>query len=231
MSSFKGEFVKSTSTKLGLPIVSFVLTNNNLFFNETINILIMDSMGTKQFPMRMEVRRGISYVFNIDTISWDWAQNDLFSIVDNGGKVVQQWQCKMPEFEHTSCPHCHGSKKCRACNGEGVSLTANYQVITCSVCGGTGICQYCYIPTRSTISSGISSNNLQGLSPTRRVRPIATIQGEIRKTEFELARVNKLLLDYELRQDYGTFYLSQQRYKLSLEHKIRDLYDEMGRSM
>ena len=68
-------------------------------------------------------------------------------------------------------------------------------------------------------------------SPKRSGRSIAAIQGEIRKAEFELARVNNMLLSYELRQDYGLFYSNQKKYALRLEHRIKDLYDELGRSV
>lgn len=231
MGNFKGEFLKTKSSKLGLPIVSFVLTNSNLFVNETINILISDTTGTKRRSMRLELQKGLSYRFDIDTIGWDWAQYDIFSIIDNSGRIIQQWQCRMPEYDHISCPHCHGTKKCRFCNGEGVSLTANYQVLTCSACGGTGICQYCDVPVRNVNSLNVNSDISYGSPSNGKGRSIAAIQGDIRKTELELQRVNRLLLDYELRQDYGIFYSSQKRYALSLEHKIRDLYNEMSRSM
>lgn len=233
MSSFKGEFIRSTSRRLGLPIVSFILTNKNWFQDETIRILISDVSGEKQRTMTLETQNGKTYTFNVDTMGWDWAQYDTFSILKKNGKVIQQWQCRMGEHASGDCSYCHGTKKCPACNGEGYRLSANYQIQMCSVCGGTGICQHCYVPERKSSLSGISSNNSfnSGYNTNRKKRSIATIQSEIRKTEFELARVNRMLLEYELRQDYGTFYASQQQYALSLEHKIKDLYDEMSRSI
>jgi hypothetical protein len=98
----------------------------------------------------------------------------------------------------------------------------------CKVCNGTGICQHCYVPTRQN-----TIQNMGNVAPTQRKtgRSIAAIQADIRKTEFELDRVNKMLLQYELRQDYGLFYRNQKQYALKLEHRITDLYNEMSRSV
>lgn len=229
MSSFKGEFIRSTSSRLGVPIVSFILTNKNWFMNETITVLISDSSGIKQRTMTIETKNGKKYIFNLDTVGWDWAQYDTFSIIKKNGKVVQQWQCRMDEHANGSCPHCHGSMKCTACNGEGYSLSQNYRIQMCTVCGGTGVCQHCYVPTRGSSLSGVNQD--VPYVNRKKGRSISVIQREIKKTEMELAKIRKILLEHELRNDYGTFYSSQQQYALSLEHRIRDLYNEMSRSM
>lgn len=225
MSSFKGEFIRSTSRKLGVPIVSFVLTNKNWFTNETIRILISDVTGTKQQSLTIETKNGKAYTFNSETIGWDWAQDDFFAILNKKGNVIQKWIFHIDT--NKPCPHCFGTKKCKACNGEGYALSANYQISMCIVCHGTGICQYCYVPVRKLPLS----YNTSYRSTTKKGRSIAEIQGDIRKAEFELERVNRMLLEYELRRDYGTFYSSQKQYALSLEHRIKDLYNEMSQTI
>lgn len=232
MSSFKGDFIRSTSRKLGLPIVSFVLTNKNWFGNETINIVISDASGTKQKTMVLDTQNGKSYTFNIDTIGWDWAQYDTFSIVKKNGTVIQQWQCRLNDYSNGVCPSCQGTKRCRVCNGTGFFQMADFSVQMCTVCGGTGICQHCYVPVRKPSMSSVNSGVLNNYGANkRRGRSISAIQSDIRKAEFDLEKVNRMLLQYELRGDYGTFYASQKQYALSLEHKIKDLYDEMSRSI
>jgi ferredoxin len=209
-------------------IVSFVLTNKNWFMNETINILIHDASGMKQHRMTLETKNGASYTFNVETMGWDWADYDVFAIVNRRGKVLQQWQCRLSEERKGVCHSCRGTQKCSACNGEGYWLDEKYHIQMCNVCNGTGICQHCYVPTRQN-----TIQNMGNVAPTQRKtgRSIAAIQADIRKTEFELDRVNKMLLQYELRQDYGLFYRNQKQYALKLEHRITDLYNEMSRSV
>lgn len=228
MATFSGKFVRSRSSRTGMIIISFVLTNKNWFMNETINILIHDASGMKQHRMTLETKNGASYTFNVETMGWDWADYDVFAIVNSRGKVEQQWQCRLSEERKGVCHSCRGTQKCSACNGEGYWLDERYHIQMCNVCNGTGICQHCYVPTRQN-----TIQNMGNVAPTQRKtgRSIAAIQADIRKTEFELDRVNKMLLQYELRQDYGLFYRNQKQYALKLEHRITDLYNEMSRSV
>ena len=228
MATFKGKFIRSKSKHSGMIIVSFVLTNTNWFMNETIDILIHDASGMKQHRMTLETKNGASYTFNVETMGWDWADYDVFAIVNRRGKVEQQWQCRLSEERKGVCHSCRGTQKCSACNGEGYWLDERYHIQMCNVCNGTGICQHCYVPTRQN-----TIQNMGNVAPTQRKtgRSIAAIQADIRKTEFELDRVNKMLLQYELRQDYGLFYRNQKQYALKLEHRITDLYNEMSRSV
>jgi hypothetical protein len=178
--------------------------------------------------MTLETKNGASYTFNVETMGWDWADYDVFAIVNRRGKVEQQWQCRLSEERKGVCHSCRGTQKCSACNGEGYWLDERYHIQMCNVCNGTGICQHCYVPTRQN-----TIQNMGNVAPTQRKtgRSIAAIQADIRKTEFELDRVNKMLLQYELRQDYGLFYRNQKQYALKLEHRITDLYNEMSRSV
>lgn len=232
MSTFEGKFVRSNSPRTGVIIVSFILSNTNWFRDKTIDIWIHDVSGQRQRRMTLETHNNRSYTFNVETMGWDWAEGDVFAIVNKRGKVEQQWQCKLSEGRRGVCPSCGGTQKCSACNGEGYWLTDNYHIQKCNVCGGTGICQHCYVPTRKEQPfQGMPNMGNVQTSPRRSGRSIAAIQGEIRKAEFELARVNNMLLSYELRQDYGLFYSNQKKYALNLEHRIKALYDELGRMM
>ena len=48
------------------------------------------------------------------------------------------------------CPECHGTLKCKKCNGQGVVYPHGrmWEYKTCDVCGGTGTCHTCDIPRR-----------------------------------------------------------------------------------
>ncbi len=229
MATFSGKFVRSRSSRTGMIIVSFVLTNKNWFMNETIDILIHDASGMKQHRMTLETKNGASYTFNVETMGWDWADYDVFAIVNRRGKVLQQWQCRLSEERKGVCHSCRGTQKCSACNGEGYWLDERYHIQMCKVCNGTGICQHCYTPNRNNYSSGVNPNSGFARSQRRGNRSVASIQAEIRKAELELEKINKMLFEYELRQDYGLFYSSQKRQALAWEHRIKDLYDELGR--
>lgn len=232
MATFSGKFVRTRSSRTGMMMVSFVLTNKNWFMNETINIFIHDASGQRQHRMSLETQNGKSYTFNVETMGWDWADYDVFAIVNKRGKVEEQWQCRLSEERKGVCHSCGGTQKCSACNGEGYWLDERYHIQMCKVCNGTGICQHCYVPTRNQNPISPFANPHQPTpTPKRKGRSIASIQGDIRKTEFELEKVRKMLREYELRGEYGLFYSNQSRYALQLEHRIADLYRELDNAI
>ena len=150
--SFKGSFELTTSNRMhGFRLWSFVLKCTNLFQSETVDCMISDEFGRQPFFFRQQTfKAGRSYRFDYDTVDWTWHQHDFFAILGNGDKIVQKWQLNLKEYAQGECPDCHGTHKCRKCNGEGFVYPHGHvwEFQTCDACGGTGTCQRCDIPYR-----------------------------------------------------------------------------------
>lgn len=165
MSNFKGTFSRIESRRLaGTIIISFSLKCTNLMFGETVDVAIFPSNGGQPWYFRdLKFKAGETYVFNFDTVDWNWCQGDWAAIVGKNDRIIERWPLQLKEYKPGECPSCHGTHKCRACNGQGFIYprceTWNYQ--RCPQCGGTGICQTCYVPRRSGGSGGGPS----GLKP------------------------------------------------------------------
>ncbi len=149
---FKGKFELVTSNRLnGFRLYSFVLKCTNLFQSETVDCMISDENGQQPFFFReQKFEAGRSYRFDYDTVDWSWYQHDFFAILDKNDRIVQKWQLNLKEYKPGECPECHGTKKCRACNGQAIllSLDSILNMKNCEYCGGTGTCQTCDIPRR-----------------------------------------------------------------------------------
>lgn len=150
--SFKGSFSRIQSNRLaGCIIVSFSLKCTNMLFGETVDVGLFPSDGSQPWYYRgLKFKAGQTYVFNFDTVDWDWHQGDYAAILGKNDKIEKQWQFLMKEYRPGECPECHGTKKCRSCNGQGLIYPPNkpWEFKTCSRCGGTGTCQTCDIPRR-----------------------------------------------------------------------------------
>lgn len=151
--SFQGKFYKYRSSRYaGIVGYSFSLKNTNWLLSETVDIGLYPSNGDQPwFYRNLEIKSGQELVFNLDTIQWEWYQDDIIAILDSNGNVKKQWQLHLKEYGPGECPDCHGRKKCRHCNGLG-HFMPDFRVFstvrTCEHCGGTGICKTCYIPRR-----------------------------------------------------------------------------------
>lgn len=163
---FKGTFTKVESKRLaGCIIISFSLKCTNLMFGETIDVAIFPSNGGQPWYFRdLKFRAGETYVFNFDTVDWNWCQGDWAAIVGKHDKIIQRWPLQLREYRPGECPSCHGSHKCKACRGEGYVYPPGrtWEFKRCIQCGGTGICQTCYVPKRG---GGTSFGGPTGLKP------------------------------------------------------------------
>lgn len=152
--SFKGEFYWIRSMRQGgRKAISFTLTCTNLFQSETIDAAIVDGTGQLQ-PMifrQQTIKAKESLRFDFDTVDWDWCQGDIFAVLDKKGQMGQKWVLNLKTYAPGECPECHGTHKCRQCNGTGMIFhrpTHTYN--QCEACNGTGICQTCFVPLRNT---------------------------------------------------------------------------------
>lgn len=149
---FKGKFELTTSTRIsGVRFHSFVLKCTNLLLSETVDCMISDEHNRQPFFFRGQTfKAGRSYRFDFDTVDWQWCQHDYFAILDNNDKIVKKWQLNLKEYKPGECPECHGTLKCKKCNGQGVVYPHGrmWEYKTCDACGGTGTCHTCDIPRR-----------------------------------------------------------------------------------
>ena len=87
--SFKGSFSRYTSNRIsGHIFISFSLKCTNLMFGETIDIGIFPSDGSQPWYYRnLKFKAGQTYVFNYDSIDWNWCQGDYYKaktlLIDN----------------------------------------------------------------------------------------------------------------------------------------------------
>ena len=152
--SFKGTFSRYTSNRIsGHIFISFSLKCTNLMFGETIDIGIFPSDGSQPWYYRnLKFKAGQTYVFNYDSIDWNWCRGDYIAILEAGNKVTQKWVLQLKEYGPGECPECHGIHKCRHCRGTGFVNPPGtrhlWEQVSCPNCGGTGICQTCDIPRR-----------------------------------------------------------------------------------
>ena len=162
--SLKGEFYWIRSMRQGgRKAISFTLTCTNLFQSETIDAAIIDGTGQLQ-PMifrQQTLKAKESLRFDFDTVDWDWCQGDIFAILDKNGQMDKKWVLNLKTYAPGECPECHGSHKCRQCNGTGMIYNRpTHTYNQCEACNATGICQMCYVPVRRTSSiADVSGGN------------------------------------------------------------------------
>lgn len=194
----KGKFEWYNSLRLGgRKAISFILTCDNLFQEETFDCAIMANNGIVQ-PMvfrQLKLKAKQSLQFNFDTIDWQWSNGDTFVILGKNDAIKQKWPLNIQMYAPGECPECHGTHKCRKCSGKGFLNLANHRVEQCDVCARTGICQTCYVPQRTAPSTtypnqpGTTQNNgraakdrqIEGL----RIN-IADLQAKIEKTQWDM---------------------------------------------
>lgn len=152
--SFKGTFSRIPSQRFaGTIVVSFSLKCTNLMLGETVDIGLFPSDGSQPWYYRdLKFKAGQTYIFNLDTVDWNWYQGDYAAILGKNDKIVEKWALQLTEYGHGECPECHGTHKCRSCQGTGFINPSGtkylWEQITCPKCGGTGICHTCNIPRR-----------------------------------------------------------------------------------
>lgn len=148
----KGKFELTTSNRLsGFRFYSFVLKCTNLFQSETVDCMISYDGCLQPFIFRNQTfKAGRSYRFDFDTVDWQWYQHDFFAILDKNDIIVEKWQLNLKEYGPGECPECHGTLKCRKCNGQGFIYPPGrvWEYKMCDACGGTGTCHRCDVPKR-----------------------------------------------------------------------------------
>lgn len=156
--SFSGKFELVPQKRLaGTMLYSFVLKNTSWFGSDTVDCMISDEFGRLPFYFRgVKFKAGRSYRFDFDTENWTWCQHDFFAILGKHDKIVKKWILDLKEYGPGECPDCHGTKKCRKCNGQGFIYPVGHpeKIKTCDACRGTGTCQRCDIPIRKYPSGG-----------------------------------------------------------------------------
>lgn len=131
-----------------------------MLFGETVDIALIPSDGSQPWFFRdVHFNASQAYEFSIDTTKWEWYQNDAIAIVDKNNKVKKSWRFHRKEYAPGECPECHGTHKCRKCNGQGYRIPKNLELLLhpgpgqsvggqCDACGGTGSCMTCEIAYR-----------------------------------------------------------------------------------
>lgn len=239
--SFKGSFEWFNSTRQGgMRAISFRLTCDNLFQDETFDCAIISGDGTVQ-PMifrKLTLPAKKSFLFNYDTIDWQWCNGDRFVILGKNDSIKGEWPLQIQTYPPGECPECHGTHRCRKCSGKGIVNAGNYLIEKCGVCHGTGVCQTCYVPERKTPTpqpNEPTTNNGPSSQNNRQARErqiamlrdqIADLQSKISKTEWDIRMCQ--LKDWD--RDHSSVYLEYDRllhfYRIQLfnyQSKLRQL--------
>ena len=160
----KGKFKQVHCSRVGGKMWSFELTNSNFFQKEVYNIGIYDTYRQKPWFWRNQVlRSGETVALNYESVDWFFCQGDTVVLLDEQDRVIQSWTLQLREYRQGECPECHGSHKCRRCNGNGYVWPRGKmeEFVTCPDCEGTGVCQTCYVPRRESRFGGAPT----GLNP------------------------------------------------------------------
>ncbi len=152
--------LKSSARLHGVLSYMCVLKCTNLMFSDTVTVALTPSDGSQPWYFKdLKFGPGTQYEFSYDTVDWMWCQDDVISVLDKNGKVLESWRFHKTEYGPGECPDCHGTKRCRACHGQAFifnsrTFDSSLDSMTCQKCGGTGICQTCDIPYRARRSGG-----------------------------------------------------------------------------
>lgn len=231
--SLKGQFNQIISQRVqGMKIYSFTLTNSAWLGSETFDAMLCDAYGQQPWYYRNQtLKAGQSFRFDFDTVDWQWCQGDFFAILGRKDKIVDKWVLNLKEYAPGECPECHGTHKCRHCNGQGYSFSFNAGVSQCPYCGGTGICSTCDIPRRTPKPmSGGPSGAYQQQGSGRRGRSAAQIQMDINDL---LRKINQVDWDIKQMQITGRdvtshrVYMSYVNLKYQYEKQMLRLQQEL----
>ena len=161
---FKGSFKQIRCNRIGGRMWSFELSNTGWFGKKVYNIGIYDTYRQNPWFWRGQVlKSGETVAFNYDTVDWYFCQGDTVVLMDEKDQIIQSWVLQLREYRQGECPECHGTHKCRRCNGNGYVWPKGRmeEFSKCPDCDGLGVCQTCYVPRRVNGYGG----NPTGLSP------------------------------------------------------------------
>ena len=245
MSSFKGQFNWFQSMRQGgCKAISFTLTCTNIFQSETFDAAIIDGTGQLQPMVFTQLTLGAkkSLRFDMDTVGWDWCQGDTFAILDKNRQMDKhnKWTMNITVLASGECRDCHGTHKCKQCNGTGI-VTNNYthEVSSCDVCHGTGVCQACYVPFRNVATTSVNfqpnvmggygynaSSNVSSNQEAAKQRKIAALRQSIQDLQAKIERAD---WDERMMKLRGTdissrrVYMSQVNLKFQYERQLCEL--------
>lgn len=228
----------------GRKAISFTLTCTNLFKSETFDAAIVDGTGQLQPMLFSQLSLGSkkSFRFDIDTVGWDWCQGDTFAILDKNGQIgkANKWTLNIHVPAPGECHDCHGTHKCKQCNGTGI-VTNNYshEISSCEVCHGTGICQTCFVPFRNVtnldstfqqnVGTGYGDNKASIYSSNQEAakqRKIIALRQSMQELQTKIDRAD---WDERMMKFRGTdissrrVYMSQVSLKYQYEKKLSEL--------
>ena len=157
--------------------------------------------------------------------------------LDENGKMAQKWTLNLKVPAPGECKDCHGTHKCRNCNGRGtITNHRTHEIYSCDTCKGTGICQTCFVPMRNPQFynqdySGKGNNGQQmSSSEANRQRKINSLRQRIYELQ---AKIEKAEWDERLMRLRGTdissirVYRSQLNLKYQYEKQILQLKAEL----
>lgn len=218
----------------GKKAISFSLYSDNHFQNETFDCAIIDSKGqlTPQIRRQITLKPKQSFRFDYDSCGWDWCVGDFFAILGENDRIKKRWNLNLQMYKPGECPECHGTKKCKYCNGSGMVHYKHVHTYSqCTVCDGNGVCQTCYIPIRQDSNDLITNANMGMPSPNiNRQRKIEGLRQVISDLQSRIEKVKWDLRIMEIRgRDVSQtmVYRSQQdllhQYKIQLIHAQSEL--------
>lgn len=232
--ALKGTFEKKLSAKVnGIIIYSFTITNTEWFGNETFDCMLCDAAGQQPWYYRnQKLKSGEAMRFDFDTVGWSWCQGDFFAILGRKDKIEKSWQLRLREYRPGECPECHGTCKCGHCNGQGYSFSFNGGVSQCPYCGGTGICQTCYIPRRTPKVAVAPQTPYLGSTRVRHQRPTAVIQNEINDVRRQIEQIewNWKMRDLHGQQVSHSLFQSENQLRYTLQIRLSKLERELSES-
>ena len=193
--SLKGKYIWFNSIRLGgKKAISFELTNSAWFGQEVFNAALVsgDGMTSPMHYPQQELKHGETLSFNYDTVGWNWKQGDSFVLLDKKGKIKQSWPLNLSTYAVGECPECHGTHRCKTCQGKGVITDYHtHMVTTCHVCYGTGICQTCYIPVSQTSPLNDYASTMQPNSKIYREKRKTILRGQIADLQSKIDKMNR----------------------------------------
>ncbi len=232
--SIKGHFDQIISKRMhGVRIYSFTLTNSAWLGSETFDAMLCNASGQQPWYYReQKLKAGEAMRFDFDTVGWSWCQGDFFAILGRKDKIEKSWQLHLKEYRPGECPECHGTYRCGHCNGQGYSFSFNSGVSQCPYCGGTGICQTCYIPRRQPSMTAPSQNPNIGSTRAKRHRPVAVIQSEINDVRHQIEQIewNWRMRDMRGQQVSYSLFQSENQLRYTLQMKLSKLERELAES-
>lgn len=212
----------------GRKAISFTLYCDNMFQSETFDCAIIDSAAqvTPQIRRQIILKAKQSFRFDFDSCGWDWCVGDYFAILGKNDKIVKRWELNLKIYAVGECPDCHGTHKCKFCNGKGTVDNKHIHTISpCSACNGTGVCQACYVPIRqgSNLDDQVLGNVQMpnpDISKQKRIEAlrqiISDLQSRIEKEEWNLRMWQLKGMDMSAR----TAYNSQLNLKFTYERRL-----------